>query len=264
MRAFPAEHRGQQAHWQRPQQGTDDHQPGEPEGAEPDVVRGRGVIVDQCRTEGLVLVIVAAQAEFFRYPATAQVTDDGGTQHDQREGHVEGEYRGERRRGDRPQPIVLECAGADPVGGMHHDCRYRWLDAVENARHYRHFAKGDVQPGQRDENEQRRQHEQCPGDDPAPTAVHQPAQVRGQLLGLWPRQQHAVIKGMQESSFGNPASALHQLLVHDRDLPRRAAEADEAQFEPEPEGHAQADGVGSGQGRSSSVPGRFAHGRRGT
>jgi hypothetical protein len=41
---------------------------------------------------------------------------------------------------------------------------------------------------------------------------------------------------VQEAMLGNPAPALDQLLVHDRDLPGRAAEADEAELEPEAQG----------------------------
>jgi hypothetical protein len=38
----------------------------------------------------------------------------------------------------------------------------------------------------------------------------------------------------------SPAAPLDQLLMHDGDLPGRAAEADKAEFEPKPEGFAKA------------------------
>ena len=41
---------------------------------------------------------------------------------------------------------------------------------------------------------------------------------------------------MQEALFGNPAPALYQFLMHDRDLPGRAAEADETELQPEAKG----------------------------
>ena len=69
-------------------------------------------------------------------------------------------------------------------------------------------------------------------DDAAPGAVHQPADVGGQLLRLRPRQQHAVVERVQVAVFRDPAPALDQLLMHHRDLPGRAAEADETQLEP--------------------------------
>jgi hypothetical protein len=40
---------------------------------------------------------------------------------------------------------------------------------------------------------------------------------------------------MEETALGNPLAPLDELLVQDRDLPRRTAEADEAELEPEAE-----------------------------
>ncbi|MNE73738.1 hypothetical protein D3C80_1697650 [compost metagenome] len=124
---------------------------------------------------------------------------------------------------------------------MHDDGGHGRLDPVENASHHRHFAPGQVDPRQADQDEQRRQHEQGASNHPAPGAVHQPADVGGQLLGLWARQQHAVVEGMQKAPLADPAAPLDQLLMHDRNLPRRAAETDEAQLQPEQQGLGQAD-----------------------
>jgi hypothetical protein len=74
--------------------------------------------------------------------------------------------------------------------------------------------------------------------------VHEPADVRGELLGFGAREHHAVIERVQEAPLGDPAAALDEILVHDRDLPGRAAEADEAEPQPVPEGFAQADAPG--------------------
>src|SRR5689334_22404181 len=63
--------------------------------------------------------------------------------------------------------------------------------------------------------------------------MHQPTNVGSQLLGRGTGQKHAVVERVQEARFGDPATPLHQLLVHDGDLPRGAAEADETQLEPE-------------------------------
>jgi hypothetical protein len=49
---------------------------------------------------------------------------------------------------------------------------------------------------------------------------------------------------MQKTPLGNPASAFDQFLMHDRNLPRRPAETDEAEFEPEAKRFSQADGLG--------------------
>ncbi len=46
---------------------------------------------------------------------------------------------------------------------------------------------------------------------------------------------------MQKTPFGDPAPALYQLLVHDRNLPGRATETDEAKLQPESQGLPEAD-----------------------
>ena len=63
------------------------------------------------------------------------------------------------------------------------------------------------------------------GDEPAARAVHQPADVGGELLRLGPGQQHAVVERMEEALFADPALLLDQDAVHDRDLSGGAAEA---------------------------------------
>ena len=65
--------------------------------------------------------------------------------------------------------------------------------------------------------------------------MHEPADVDGQLSGFRPRQQHAVVERMQKTLFRNPALALHQIGVHQRDLSGWSTEADEAEFQPVPE-----------------------------
>ncbi|MNM34316.1 hypothetical protein D3C81_449610 [compost metagenome] len=128
------------------------------------------------------------------------------------------------------------------MSGLHHDGRHRRLDPVEQTGHHRHITEGDIHPGQRDQEEQRRQHKQHAGNHAAPGAVHQPTDVGRQLLRLGAGQQHAVVQRVQETSLGDPASAFDQFLVHDRNLSRRPAETDEAELEPESKGFAQSDG----------------------
>ena len=118
---------------------------------------------------------------------------------------------------------------------MQHQCGDGWLEPEEDASDHRHVTEAQVDPRQRDQDEQRRQHEQRPGDDAAPRAVHEPADVGGELLGLGAGQHHAVVQRVQEPLLADPASALDQLGVHDRDLPGRSAEADEAELQPEQE-----------------------------
>src|SRR5262249_33505365 len=70
------------------------------------------------------------------------------------------------------------------------------------------------------------------GDDAAPRAVHQPADVGGELLRLGSRQHHAVVERVQEAPFRDPALLLDQLAMHDRDLAGWTAEADPAELPP--------------------------------
>ncbi|MNX79928.1 hypothetical protein D3C86_1115740 [compost metagenome] len=121
------------------------------------------------------------------------------------------------------------------MGRLHHDGGHGGLDPIEESGHNGHFAEGDVHPRQSDQDEQRGQHKQHASNHPAPGSMHQPTDIGCQLLSLWPRKQHAVVEGMQESALGYPAPPLHQFLVHDRDLSGWPAEADEAELQPEPE-----------------------------
>ncbi|MNF66516.1 hypothetical protein D3C84_483100 [compost metagenome] len=144
---------------------------------------------------------------------------------------------------------------------LHHDGRDRRLDPVKQSGDHGHVTKGDVHPGQGNQDEQRRQHKQHTSDHAAPGPVHQPADVGRQLLSLGPGQQHAVVEGVQKASLGDPAPAFDQFLMHDRNLPGRPAETDETKLEPEQEGFAQADGPGLGHSLLGDRGGRGAQAR---
>jgi hypothetical protein len=62
--------------------------------------------------------------------------------------------------------------------------------------------------------------------------VHQPADIRCQLLRFRARQHHRVIQGVQKTVFRYPPALFDQLLVHHADLSGRAAEADKTQLKP--------------------------------
>ena len=79
------------------------------------------------------------------------------------------------------------------------------------------------------------QHEERPGDQPADRSVQEPADVDGQLLRLGPGKEHAVVEGVQEPPFPDPAQLVDQRAVHDRDLAGRAAERLERNPEPCPQ-----------------------------
>ena len=124
------------------------------------------------------------------------------------------------------------------------------LDPVEYRRDHGLLAEGHVDPRQHDQDEERRQNEQAAGDDAAPGSVHEPADVGRELLRLWAGQHHAVVERVQKTAFGDPAPFFHELLMHDRDLSGRTAEADESELEPEQKRVAEAhSGCGGGRRR---------------
>jgi len=203
--------------------------------------RGR-VVVDERRPVALLGAAVSSAKREHLWPAArAEVSDQSSGKHDRGERCVEGEDRDKRRRGDAPHPSVLQRPRADAVGRMQHQRGDGRLDAVEETRHHGHITEAQVDPAQRDEDEQRRQHEQRTGHDAAPGAVHQPSDVGGELLGFGAGQQHAVVQRMQEPVLADPAPSFDELGMHDRDLACGPAETDEAELEPEAERFGEAD-----------------------
>jgi hypothetical protein len=55
-----------------------------------------------------------------------------------------------------------------------------------------------------------------------------PPDPRGELLRLRPRQQVAEIERVEEIVFGDPCAFFDQLAMHQRDLARRPAKAEQA------------------------------------
>ena len=120
--------------------------------------------------------------------------------------------------------VVLERAPADPQHGLDHDHQHGGLQAEEQPLHDRDLAEQHVDPAQRHDGEQARQHEQRAGQQPALGLVHQPADVGRELLRLGAGQQRAVVQRLQETLLADPLLLLDDDAVHDRDLPGRAAE----------------------------------------
>ncbi len=201
------------------------------------------MVIDERGTVGLVgCPVPAAGPEPVRGDAAADKADHAGRQHDVGEGHVQRKDGDKGGCGHGPQHPVIERPGANAVGGKHDDGGYRGLDAIQHPGHHGHIAEGQVDPGQRDQDRERRQHEQRAGHDAAQRAVHQPADVGRQLLGLGPGQHHGVVQRMQETVLADPAPAFHQFGMHHGDLAGRTAEADEAELEPVEKRLAQRDG----------------------
>ena len=106
--------------------------------------------------------------------------------------------------------------------------------------------------------------EQDPGDEAAGGALEEPPEVDGELLCLRAGQQHAVVEGVEEATFAEPAAIIHELAVHDRDLASRAAEGLQRDPEPGPYRLAKWDDViGGGDGairhRTSLSPRSLDH-----
>src|SRR4030095_6475537 len=88
---------------------------------------------------------------------------------------------------------------------------------------------------QRPKNEDRGNHKKRAGHNAAPRFVKQPSDICGELLGLGPRKQHAVIERVEKALLAAPPLFLDQLGLHNRDLAGRPAKTDESEFQPEAE-----------------------------
>jgi hypothetical protein len=198
--------------------------------------RGRRVVVDERGRAASVRLVRGLAHERARQQASAERAERCRRHHDCRKRHAERVDRDERGGRHEPQHGMAQRAGADAPGRVQHDGDHRGLHAVQRGRDDRHVAVGDVEPRQRDQDDDRRQHEQAARDDAAPCAMHEPTDVRRELHGLGPGQQHAIVERVQEPAFRDPASLLHELAVHDGDLSRRPAEADAAEMQPIAEG----------------------------
>ncbi len=185
--------------------------------------------------------MAAAGFENGRRDLSPDDADECRPQNDQGKRDIESEDGYERCCRDHPQHRMFQGPRTDAVRGLHHDGRDGRFDAVEQSRHKRYMPECDIQPRQADQDEHRGQKEQHAGDHAAPGLVQQPADIGCQLLRLRSRQNHAEIKCVQEALFRYPAPALDQLLMHDRDLTGRPAEADKPHFQPKPKSLAEAD-----------------------
>jgi len=178
------------------------------------VQRSRRVIVYQRRTKAIpCFAVSAAGGEFFRCDPATGITNHSRRQHDRGKRYIEREDPKKRRSRYRPQYAVLQGARTNAISGKQYDGGDRRLDTVENSRHRRHVAEGEINPRQEYQDEQRRQHEQRTCDDTTPRSVHQPADVNGKLLRLRSRKHHAVIERVQKSPLRDPAFFLDQVLV---------------------------------------------------
>ena len=122
----------------------------------------------------------------------------------------------------------IERPSADPHDRLKHDGQYRALEAEEQRRDDTDATVEDIDPAQRHDRDRAGNNEQHAGDDAALRPVHQPADVCGELLRLWPWQQHAIVERVEEPLLADPSPLLDQHAVHHRDLAGRAAERKDA------------------------------------
>jgi hypothetical protein len=201
---------------------------------------------------------IAKARQPLRPPATHREAGEPGAEHDQREGDAEHVDRDEGYGRHGQQEARLQRAPADAQHRFDHHREDGRLQPEEQRGHDRHRPEAHVDPAQHAQHQRARQHEQRTRHDPAPGAMQQPADVHRQLLRLRARQQHAVVERVQEARLADPAPLLDQFAMHQRDLPRRPAEAQPA--DPPP----QAQGFGEGHrvrrsGRRCAAIGQCGH-----
>ena len=162
-------------------------------------------------------------------------------QDDQRERRAEEIDGDEGGEGKRDFPARVERAAADPQQCFDHDRQDRGLEPEEQAGHDRGRAPGRVDDRQPHDRDQAGEDEQAAGRDPAFDAMLEPADVGRQLLRLGARQEHAEIERVEELRLVDPLALLDQLAMHDRDLARRPAEAQQRDLGPDPQRRAERD-----------------------
>ena len=128
---------------------------------------------------------------------------------------------------------VAQGAAADPQQRLDDNGQHRRLDAEEYRCNQRQIAVNGIEDAQAQHHQRARQNEQDAGDQPAGRSVQEPAEVSGELLRFRARQQHAVVESMQKPLLADPTLLVDQHPVHQRDLPGRAPEAEQANFRPD-------------------------------
>ena len=223
--------------------GAAPHQQGEGEVAlgKPGVGRcGRGIAVDEiadrilpgrvldCDDRGLGL----GQRQPSGLPAAGRPSGQGRQGNHQGIGPLQ---HAEGQKGDNSEPnqgLGVQGAAPQPPARLHHDRQHRGLERPKHGGQERQLAPQHIDARQGDQHDHRRQQKQAAGHQATPHPMHQPAQVGGQLNGLGARQHHAVVEGVEIAPLREPPAPLHQLLVHQGDLPCRPAKTDPAQLKP--------------------------------
>ena len=86
---------------------------------------------------------------------------------------------------------------------------------------------------EREQQQHGRENEAQSRNEPAPDAVHFPAEEDRQLQRFGPRQQHAEVQRAREFAVAEPVATLDDFTVEDGNLAGGAAEGHEPEFRPE-------------------------------
>ena len=123
------------------------------------------MVIDNGRAIAFVRCAMAAAClEFFRAQAAAEVADElPAASTITGKGRLKAKIATNAAAAMRPQHAVFKRARADALGSEQHNGGDRRLDAIEDAGHRWQIAKGQINPGQRNQDKQRRQDKQHAG-----------------------------------------------------------------------------------------------------
>ena len=162
--------------------------------------------------------------------------DEAGAEDHQRKRGREEEDRDKGRRRDQPQRRAAQRARRQPPHRLQHHRQHARFQPEEQRRQRPDMAIERVEDAERQHAKRARQDEQPARHQRPGGAVHQPADIGGQLHRLRARQQHAEVQRMLKPPLADPAMLHHGQPVHDADLRRRAAEAQQGDAQPDPRG----------------------------
>ena len=101
---------------------------------------------------------------------------------------------------------------------MRNDGEHGSLDAKKQTINQTDTCSQDVEQAEAQHQHGAGHNEQYARNQAAAYAVQIPADVGCKLLRLWPRQQHAQVKGADKTSLINPFALIHRQRVHHGDL----------------------------------------------
>ena len=200
------------------------------------------------RRRALAVSVPAADVKRGRAGTRADPSDDAGGEHDQREWHGEEEDATKARRPARASAALQArgCRpGARPASTIASTAAFK---PKNSAATIGTLPYSGVNATQRHDRDDAGHDEQAAGDDRPRPAVHQPADIGGELLSLRAGQQHAVAQRVQKPALADPFLLVDDDPVHHRDLARRSAERQRGDPQPDPERLAERDAV-AGIGR---------------